>query len=332
MTLEQVAPIAARRPVITAALRAQLERVAGQLRADVTVERAAITLLERTGPRLLDTAAPADLRLPGAPPAAGPARAPSHPWLIVHVRPAELQLDARDLAEGVGVLAELRTGPLEVSIGDTIGLVGRIAIASDAVEIVSRRYIVDLTPRGPSGIEFDGTTDPLVDLRLSYPFPELTLNVDVFGRLSKLGRPSFSSDPGGYSQDQLFGFFLGAAPGGDPGSQTRDRTREAVAAAGLRVVSGKLGRQVAKVLPVKVDTLSCEPDPLATASTSGSCTIGTWLSQNLFVAYRQRLQPRADENSGDVQFQYRLGGKVLIQGTGGDRGYYGVDVLWRHRE
>lgn len=332
LKLEGVSPIAALRPVISADITARLQRSSGQLRGDVTVSRAAIALRERTGTPLLDTAVPVDLRIRGVAAAApaGP-RPPAHPWLVLHVQPAEIQLDARELSEGIGVLGTLYTGPMEVSIGDTVGVTGKVQIASDAVDILGRRYIVESTSLGPSGVEFDGTLDPRVNVQMYYQFPELTLTVGLAGRLSKLDRPSFSSDPGGYTQDQLFGFFLGGEPSTDASSQTRDQARAALAGAGTRVLSARLGRQISRVLPVKIDALSCEPDPAATTAGSGSCTVGKWLSQRLFVAYRQRLQPRADENTGDVQLQVRMGSKVLIQATGGDRGYYGADLLWRHR-
>jgi hypothetical protein len=49
------------------------------------------------------------------------------------------------------------------------------------------------------------------------------------------------------------------------------------------------------------------------------------------IAYRYRLQPRPNENTGDVQLQVRIGREVLFQTTGGDRGYLDADLLWRHR-
>ena len=98
--------------------------------------------------------------------------------------------------------------------------------------------------------------------------------------------------------------------------------------AGALVASSKLGRQINKVLPIKVDALSCEP---STTATSASCTVGKWLSQRLFLAYRQHLVPRGDESSRDAQVQIRMGRKVLIEGTAGEGERYGADLLWRHR-
>lgn len=333
LTLDHVSPIAALRPVITARVSGRLHREADRLRGALTIERGAITLPEGTGTPLLDAAPPDDLVLPGASAAARGRRAPVHPWLVLDVQPWAVRLDARDLARGIGALGTLRGDRLEVSIGDTVGLRGRVALESHDVEIFGRRYVIEPTDSGRSGVVFDGTTDPLVNLRMTYQFPDLQLRVDASGRLSQLERPRFSSDPGGYTQDQLFAFFLGAEPSTEAGTPSRDQAREAVAGASTRLLSGLIGKQINKVLPVKVDSLSCEPAPATTATTaaSGSCTVGKWLSQQLYLSYRQHLQPRADENTGDAQLQFRLGSRFLLEGTGGDRGYYGADLLWRHR-
>ena len=60
-------------------------------------------------------------------------------------------------------------------------------------------------------------------------------------------------------------------------------------------------------------------------------TVGTWLTHELFLAYRQHLESRADENTGDVQVEYWLSKRTSVQATAGDRGYDGVDLLWRKR-
>src|SRR5262249_14860913 len=163
-----------------------------------------------SGTPLLDAAVPSDLQLPGSGPVSPPgARAPAHPWLVVDVKPATVQLDARELAEGVGFTGTLRNPrSIEVSLGDTVGVRGPVELDSHSVEILGRRYNVEPTRNGPSGLLFDGTIDPRIDIRLVYQFPQLTLNVDLTGRLSRPDRPMFSSDPAGdYTQDQLFGFF-----------------------------------------------------------------------------------------------------------------------------
>jgi len=327
LKLRDVSPIAALRPIISADLDARFHREADHVRGTVTVkDGGSIVLPEHGGTPLLDATVPSDLVIAGtaAPAPRGP-RAPAHPWLVADVALGDTQIIAPQLAEGLGVRGTLRSDHLEISVGDSIGVRGRIDIASADVDLLGRRYVVE-----PSDLLFDGTTDARLGIHMSYRFPEMTLGVAVLGRVSR-PEPQFSSDAGGYTNEQLFGFFLGGEPNTEAGSQTRDQASQAVAGAGTRLISGKLGRQLTKVLPVKVDALSCEPAAAATTTASGSCTVGKWLSRRLFLAYRQRLQPRVDENNGDVQLQLRLGDRLLLEGTGGDRGYYGADLLWRHR-
>ena len=334
LELRGVSPIAALRPVISADLTAELHRDADRVRGEVTVaDGASIALPARAGATLLDPQVPSDLRLIGAP-ATGPRgpAAPSHPWLVLDVKTRPIRFEARELHEGVGLTGTLHSDRLEVSIGDTIGVTGVVQIDSDDVEILGRRYHIEPTRDGPSGLTFDGTIDPRVRIGMSYQFAALTLNVDVTGGSSKLDRPTFSSDPAGlYSQDQLFGFFLGGEPSTDAGSQNRDQARLAVTGAGTRVLSAHLGKQISKYLPVQVDALSCEPDPAGPSPPAGSCTVGKWLSDRLFVAYRQRLQPRPDENTGDAQLQYRIAARSCSRAPAATAGTYGADLLWRHR-
>jgi hypothetical protein len=366
LQLDHVSVPTAFHPVINADLTAELHLEGMQLRGKATVRQAHITLPEHVGPALLDASVPPDLEftLPGAVAAPGAqaagaqssraqaegqtpgpqvsraqapgtqapgAQAPeaqaskSRPWLDVELTLLPTQIDAPNVVDsvGLGIHANLHSSnTLQVSIGNTVGVHGNIVVDNADVDFLGRRY--DLDESKQSQLKFEGTTDPELDIHMTHQFPTLTMTVGLRGPASKWQKPDLSSDPASYSYDRLFGFLLGGEPGGDPNSQTR----EAVKGAAALAISGKLGREINKVLPIKVDALSCEP---ATTATSASCTVGKWLSQRLFLSYRQHLEALRDENANDVQFQYRVGRKVLIEGTGGDRGHYGADLLWRHR-
>jgi len=340
VTLRGVSPIAALRPVISAELTAHLYRTADQLHGSVDVaEGASIALPSRDGTPLLDPTVPPDLVLAGAQ-LAQPRdpRAPAHPWLVLDVRTPPIRFDAPELSQVVAMAGTVQTDLLKVSIGDTLGVTGKVRLDSDDVEVFGRRYLVEPTRDESSGLIFDGTLDPRIKIAMSYQFPDLTLHVDVSGRASKLDPFKFSSDPPGlYTQDQLFGFFVGGEPSTDATSQARDPARLAAEGAVTGFLSGKLGQQVNKVLPSELKfTLSCEPDPTATTTTVGACTAGRWvnlpfLKQQAFLAYRRRLQPHPDENPDEAQLQIRLGRALMFQATGGDRNYLDADLLWRYR-
>ena len=336
-----VSPIAALRPIIDADIDARLRlggaRACGAVSAsalvcgDIAIDNARIALPDRASARLLDATPPDDLvfvspravatavpRRSGDP---APARAPTHPWLVANVTLGTTPVVAEDVSEGVTFHASVRSDQLAVSLGDTLGVRGTIDVDHADADVLGRRYTVE-----PGALIFDGSSDPRLDLRLWHEFPELALAVALAGRASKPDL-RLSSEPGGYTYDQLFGFLLGGEPGGDPGNQTRD----AVAGAGARLITGRVGRQINKVLPFKLDAVSCGPETKATTATGGSCTFSKWLSERLLIAYRQHFGGAPEENVGDFQVQYRLGRKTLIDGAGRDRANFGADLLWRHR-
>jgi len=310
------------RPIINADVTATLSLEDGQVRGEATVKHARIRLPEHAGTPLLSATAPPDLVFVGTPEAAassGP-REPAHPWLVVDVALDSTQIEARNVVDsvGLGVQGTLSSEKLKVSVGDTVGVSGHVTIDNAYADILSRRYLLE-----PSYVEFDGTIDPRLDIHMAHQFSVLTLNVDVLGR-TRTPVLKFKSDLAGYSENQLAGFFFGGEPGGDPSSMTGEAVKGAVALA----ISGKIGREISKVLPINVDAVSYEP---ATTATSASYTVGKWLTERLFLAYRQLLEPRSDEGVHAVQFMYRLGRKVLIEGIGGDGKLFGADLLWRHR-
>ena len=46
---------------------------------------------------------------------------------------------------------------------------------------------------------------------------------------------------------------------------------------------------------------------------------------------RRRLDARPDENTGEGQLEYWLTRRIMVEGTAGDRGVSGLDMLWRRR-
>lgn len=321
LAIRRVAPIGELEPVIDAKVTAALTRSGRVWSGKVRVRDGSIVLPASTGVELIDPDAPVDvfftdqpgpvpsskLRL-GAPP-------PERPWLIAQIDLGETRIEAADLFDTRGLVE----GKLELQVGETLGMDGRIEIVRATVgDLFGRAYTAE------GHVDFDGTTDPELALTLIHAFPAMTLSVFLSGPLSNPHAPEFASSEKLYSRDQLFGFFLGGDPGGDPASQSR----EAAAGATASVLSGAIGGRVKKVLPVKIDVLRCDP---GSSAAGASCTVGKWLGDKFFVAVKSRLEPRPTENSNDAQFQYYLRQSFLLEGVVGDRSYHGADLLWRHR-
>jgi hypothetical protein len=104
--------------------------------------------------------------------------------------------------------------------------------------------------------------------------------------------------------------------------------KDSASAAGSSLIGAKIGDYVRKAVPIDLDVLRYET---ATSTSSGTITIGTWLTRRLFLGYRTRPAARPDENFAEGQVEYWLSRRLVVEGAGGDRGYTGVDLLWRKR-
>jgi len=201
-----------------------------------------------------------------------------------------------------------------------VGVLGNVALSRAVLDLFSRRYDVD-----KAALHFDGSIDPVLDIRITHDFPEVTTITEVRGRLSK-PELILSSDPGTYSQAELLGFLLGGEPGGDP--EMAPSATERVAGAGASFISNKIGGYVKRALPVDVDVLRYEAE---TSTSSAAITVGTWITDTLFIAYRQRLEARPDENTGEGEIEYWIRRRLVLEGVIGNRGVNGADLLWRRR-
>ncbi|MBL0219118.1 MAG: translocation/assembly module TamB domain-containing protein [Myxococcales bacterium] len=316
LALRKVSPIGSVEPVVDADLTAKLSRSGDQWTADVLVKNGHVVVPSGRGEPLDPAGAPPDMvfatgeRMTDRPMKKGP---PRHASLIANVTISATTIKSDELR---GIIR----GKLTVSAdAESIGIVGTVQADRADLDLFGRRYQVE-----QAAVHFDGTTDPLLDLRIAHDFADVATITTVRGRLSK---PDLilSSDPGIYSQGQLLGFLLGGEPSGDPSSGS---ARDQATVVGASFVANKLGGYVKSALPVDLDVLRYEA---ATAGTSAAVTVGSWLTRSLFVAYRQHLEARVDENSSEGQLEYWLSRRISIEATAGDRGYNGIDLLWRKR-
>jgi autotransporter translocation and assembly factor TamB len=237
---------------------------------------------------------------------------PTNPIFVVSVNLKSTRVESKEFRGDVSGKIELRAD------GEAIAITGGIEAERGDLDLFGQRYYVDR-----AGVHFDGSPDPLLDIRITHDFPDVTTITEVRGRLSK-PELVMTSDPGTYSQGQLLGFLLGGQPGGDPAGSATDRATSA----GESYVANQIGGYVKKALPIDIDVLRYEA---ATSTTSAAITVGTWISDALFLAYRQHLESRPDENTGEGEIEYWLSHHLVIEGTVGNRNVDGVDLLWRKR-
>jgi autotransporter translocation and assembly factor TamB len=314
LTLRKVSPIGVVEPVVDADVTVKLHHEPDRWVADVGVRNAVVTVPSGRGEQLKPAGAPPDMvfmngeRITRRP---MKKEVPIRPMIVANVTlyPTHLKSDE---------LRGIVKGKLSLTAdGEAVGIVGTIDAERGDLDLFGTRYQVER-----ASVRFDGTIDPVIDVRISHDFPEVTTVTEVRGRLSK-PELTMSSNPGTYSQGQLLGFLLGGEPTGEPNSG-----RDVATSAGTSLVANKIGGYVKGALPIDLDVLRYEA---ATSTTSAAITVGTWLRENLFIAYRRRLEARPDENSGEGQLEYWLSRRVMVEATAGDRGYNGVDLLWRRR-
>ena len=321
-TLRKVSPIGTIEPNIDADVKATFDRQPEAWVANVTISHGNVVVPDERNEALKEIGAPDDMifledgvivgengvrKSKVAPPQQRAAFIANITLLNTYVKSTEV----RAVVHG-----KLR---MELDANASVALTGRIEADRGDLDLFGRRYLVDR-----AAVRFDGTVDPLLDVAITHDFPDVTTVTQVRGRVSA-PEIILASNPGTYSQGQLLGFLLGGEPSGEPAD---GNPRDKAASAGASLIGNQIGGYVKDQLPFDVDVLKYEA---ATATSSQAVTVGSWLTSNLFLAYKQRFQSRPDENTGEAELEYYLSRRVIIEATVGDKSRNGIDLLWRHR-
>jgi hypothetical protein len=357
VTLRKVQLIGTTEPILTGEIDADLARIGDTWRTNVRIVKMDVKVPKEKGTKLSPVGAPTDLvyggekihhgknkgkdvpqgivkdsdeqsgtdfEVAGATDLKAPSQVegpmakrklPSDPAIVAYITMRNVFVESQEVRG-------LVNGRLTVSVANNkeVGIVGNMSLSRAVLDLFNRRYQVD-----KAALYFDGSPDPVLDVRITHDFPEVTTITEVRGRMSK-PQLLLSSEPGRYSQAELLGFLLGGEPDGDP--DNAPSATERVAGAGASIIGNKVGGYVKKALPVDVDVLRYEA---ASSTSSAAVTVGTWITDTLFLAYRQHLDARPDENAGQAELEYWLRRRLVVEGVIGDRGVNGVDLLWRRR-
>ncbi len=346
LVMRDVQLIGKTEPIITGVIHADIARVGDTWRSNLRVTRMNVKVPEEKGTELKPVGAPPDLVYGGVKIHHGENKGTDTPGTLVRDDgPVDFQEPSRVEAPGArrklptdpALVAEVRlrnvfveseevrgivSGELTVAVAEDreVSIVGDMSLSRAVLELFSRRYEVDR-----AALHFDGSMDPVLDIRITHSFPEVTTITEVRGRLSD-PELVLASDPALYSQAELLGFLLGGEPSGAP--QMGPSPAERVAGTGASIIGNVIGGYVKRALPVDLDVLRYEAE---TSTSSAAITVGTWITDSLFLAYRQRLESRPDENSGEGEFEYWIRRRLVLEGVVGDRGVNGLDLLWRRR-
>lgn len=224
------------------------------------------------------------------------------------------------VARGGENALEISVDLLFIAEGGKKRLDGNVEIEQGRVSIVGKAYQFQ---RGL--VIFDGSfpPNPRLDLRLAHDFPELSLLVLV-GGTGKKPEVRFSSEPGGYDQATLLGFFVGGGPGESSSTgDTEDTARRA--ASGLLV--SKLTATAKSQIPI--DTL--DVDLGDGTNRSGSVSAGKWVGGDIYIAYRYRFAPLKEENKSEGIIRWRFARRWTLEAHYGDAKEGAIDAIWLKR-
>jgi autotransporter translocation and assembly factor TamB len=172
-----------------------------------------------------------------------------------------------------------------------------------------------------------GDTSPSIDARAFKTYRSLVLRALVTGTLANL-RVTLSSEPGGFTQEQLLQFALGQNPDlMDSGSRSSLRT--SVAGAAANVTLKKLFPKLGSLVVIGLDEVGDASAPVTRYS------LGHWFSENVFVTVRHRTTIDVTQNSNELFLQWRLPFRGVMfevaAGDGGETGTASADLvkIWR---
>ena len=216
----------------------------------------------------------------------------------------------------VGTLVDV---DLHARIDGDLLLEGTVATRGGWIELFGLRYELR---RGD--IAFGGTTDPSLDIELTHDFSASTLSVGVSGTASA---PilELRSDPARYDDAELLSFVLGATPD-DDGSNEQSAAGRATGVASS-YLTGKLQSVVRDVIAIDVLKIDLSDDE----AVADKLTLGKWLTDKIYLAYRRRFEAQDLENANEAVMEYRFRKRWLLELSYGDEGTGGADVLWIRR-
>jgi translocation and assembly module TamB len=319
LALRQISLIRAHQPVIDADISTHLEH-SDRWTGRTTIDHAHVVVPSSGAVALLEAQTPSDMMFVDAPPPKATPLLhrppPTHPWLVTRVALHTASIDVEDDEyQALGRVA----GEVVVAVGgDAIGMDGTIEGERGDIELLGQRSQLD-----HGSVIFDGTLDPVLDVRVTRDLDTMTVYADVAGRASK-PEVTFSSDTGSYSQGDLLAYFVGGQPGGD-----RTEVSQAAAAASAGYASKLLSKKLNKLLPIKLN-LDFRYEA-ATAVNSEAVGLGRWLNSDTYVEARQHIEARPDENvnEGVLEYHWSLLGNSLFRASIGDQGYDSGEIEWR---
>jgi translocation and assembly module TamB len=241
---------------------------------------------------------------------------------VIAYVPGPFRIDSKEMH------AELK-GELEVrGVDGALRIYGHGETTTGRFEVLGRQYEID-----HARASFNGSTDPVIDVRLTRAVADTKVIISVHGTASA-PQLELASDPPLYNSSQVLGIILS----GDPDEQRVDTPsidRQLAGAISGAVVS-KIKGQIVPGLPIdviKVDTTAGEEG--AGRLGGARIEIGHYLRKNIYVSYVHHLGTTMTDlhrtNTHEAKFDYRLGRHFAVGVRYGDASIGAIDVSWTLR-
>lgn len=221
-------------------------------------------------------------------------------------------------------IAQLNLNP-DLKVGGTLGrpvVNGRIAVTDGTVSFQNNDFTVT---RGIIDFLNPYRTEPTVDIKGETKVRTWTIDLTISGKLDNL-EFELSSTPSEEPSDILSLLIVGKTTR----EMTQNQTGVTVSPSSMlaELVTGTYGQQVKKM--TSLDVLKLESSQFATTGKGGEnlkLTLGKELSQRLTVTYS--METRDTETVQIGVAEYKLLENLLIRGTQGSNGIFGVDMQYR---
>jgi autotransporter translocation and assembly factor TamB len=235
--------------------------------------------------------------------------------VVAHL-PGPFKLRSRELE------ADVR-GQLDVLLTDgKLRLEGHGETTWGRIELFGHRYEIER-----ARVDFDGSPDPNVDVRLTRQITGTTIVVEVQGT-AKNPRLLLASDPPIYDSTQILGILLSGDPGypGLPDNRRGVAQKDTVASAVSNLFVSKISEQLLPGLPLAVRV---------EAGRAARIELGHQLTDRIYLRYTHHFGAtgsglhQVNANEATVQVRFRRRASLTLRY--GDAGVGVLDVSWMLR-
>jgi autotransporter translocation and assembly factor TamB len=192
------------------------------------------------------------------------------------------------------------------------------------IELFGRRYEIER-----ARVDFDGSPDPKVDVRLIREITGTTIVIEVHGT-AESPKLELASDPPIYDSSQVIGILLSGDPGNlnlpEDRTGTLAATQDTIARTVSHLLVHQLSEQFMPGLPIELRVQ---------AGRTSRVEVGHQITDRVYLRYSHNFGETGSGlhqvNANEAAVQIRLRPRASLSFRYGDAGVGGIDVFWMLR-